>query len=368
MKSTVNAEIENVRPPQESELNSFPFPAIDFKFVNRGDGAAFIRKVTVMLRNAEVDITPFLEFEAFERNGALCLRIRDRGWGSVCKCDLTLSESMLDKIFPRKHLRFCSVVVNEQESEDTHFTLNPPFGRRALNAIRARVAEAQASFASFPRQHLSAEDTDVVRHLLKKFAPSSQGEVLSDFRDYVPSFHDIAIGEMRLQGHCWDDAGRRHIVDATVRTNRETSIYLSESGFSTLTVPPDVAKLRDSEAAFCVLFDPSEAPTERTYSMSVEIPAGGTERFHIVVGASKSCHLTAQFVFHVDVSTVVCSQPFDLSIWRPRGRLWTVIVQDGAEFRNRNGRWVLSTRSCFERYECNERMIKRFQGGLFRNF
>src|SRR4051794_14441401 len=39
-------------------------------------------------------------------------------------------------------------------------------------------------------------------------------------------------------------------------------------------------------------------PYEKVYAISREIPTGGVERFHIIVGASRSCSLKVRFKFY----------------------------------------------------------------------
>jgi hypothetical protein len=65
------------------------------------------------------------------------------------------------------------------------------------------------------------------------------------------------------------------------------------------------------------------------------------ERFHVVVGATRSSTLTVRFKFYVDKEDVIGSRTFDLSIARPRG--YRHGFKDGDEFRREDGRWVLSS-------------------------
>jgi hypothetical protein len=65
------------------------------------------------------------------------------------------------------------------------------------------------------------------------------------------------------------------------------------------------------------------------------IPAGGVERFHILVGASKSCNLRLRFKFSIDKNQVVASDEFTIRIWNPRNSGLENMYMDGQELSRR---------------------------------
>jgi len=88
-----------------------------------------------------------------------------------------------------------------------------------------------------------------------------------------------------------------------------------------------------SELTYSTIINPLEGSHEQSYRMSRQIPPGDIERFHIMIGAAKSCHLLIQFKVYVNKSTIIESEVFDLNIWNPRNSGWHYGYKDGEELK-----------------------------------
>ena len=65
------------------------FPIIDIKFVNSGDGVAYLKRMQIDVSEMTVDPTPILEFYIkSDRKGNLVITIKNCGWGPALSVKL----------------------------------------------------------------------------------------------------------------------------------------------------------------------------------------------------------------------------------------------------------------------------------------
>lgn len=88
-----------------------------------------------------------------------------------------------------------------------------------------------------------------------------------------------------------------------------------------------------SDVTYSAIIDPLKGAYEYKYILRRKIPSGDTERFHIMIGASISCHLRVKFEFFIDQAQVIESNDFDIDIWNPRDSQWHYPYKDGEELR-----------------------------------
>lgn len=81
-------------------------------------------------------------------------------------------------------------------------------------------------------------------------------------------------------------------------------------------------------------------PTEKSYPISLSVPAGDPERFFLLVGANKSAKLTAKFKFYFDGEQLLESQQFELKVWRPANARINFV--DCAQFVKHGDAWKLA--------------------------
>jgi hypothetical protein len=74
-----------------------------------------------------------------------------------------------------------------------------------------------------------------------------------------------------------------------------------------------------SDVTYCTMINPLLGANERVYPISRVIPPGEAERFHILVGATKSAALRLRFKFSIGKDAVITSDEFTVHIWNPIG-------------------------------------------------
>lgn len=315
------AEIEKV--PTDRVRLSFPFPAVDFKFINRGTATALIWKVGVEVCHARLDTSPALSFDADVNDGALVISGTDHGWGSQHELRFSLREPVLDRVFGVESLQF-TVLLNFGE-ESTRLAIlssklnGPALGRFRELAVKVdKAGSGKRLFFQLPERSING---------------------------------GISLGRLRAEGVCVDYQGVIQKIEADVSVRSFGHIYLNENGFEYW---PDnfCYSLAPSREAFISIIDltPAKTPYEKTYAISRQIAPGDVERFHVVLGATKSCKLAVRFKFYIDTKQVVVSNPIEISVYRPRNRQIPEVIKDGAEFINQNGVWVLPAQKSWEAF------------------
>ena len=78
-----------------------------------------------------------------------------------------------------------------------------------------------------------------------------------------------------------------------------------------------------SDTNYCSLINLDNIPDKKSYKISRIIPPNEIDKFHISIGATKSCQLDIKFKFIVDSKKIVESKDFILKI---RSYLFSVIV------------------------------------------
>ena len=130
------------------------------------------------------------------------------------------------------------------------------------------------------------------------------------------------LGPIQARWTCKDDLGASRSGTAEV-SFYDRCIYLTQNGFR---VPPrkgpeGAAIAMPSDITYIVVLDADAGAQERVYEMSRKIPPGDVERFHIMIGANKTCTLELRFGFFIDNDKIIKSDPFHIHIWNPAGRV-----------------------------------------------
>jgi hypothetical protein len=290
------------------EKQRYSFPTIDFKFQNSGNATAFLWKFAVNVLSAEIDITPVLDFDWGVEKRQLEVSVTNNGWGVAKDCTIDVDERTLTRLFDKNSLRFSGSLASGESK--------PCFC---------------LSVSDVPKHVLQAIERDFSPLMSER--DSSYYGSLSTYSD-----NDLAsaIGIKLKNGHATcrmaDERGNTHTQRKAISFARfNKSIALTRTGF--VEMESEVhACIAQSDTTYISLIDPQAGSHERIYPMSRKVPPGDIERFHIMVGASKSCRLQLQFKFFVDKESVVESNRFDIHIVLPRNNEWMLHeYKDGSE-------------------------------------
>lgn len=287
----------------------YSFPTIDFKFQNSGNATAFLWQFALDVQMAEIDVTPVLDFRSGVENGQLQLIVTNNGWGVAQGCSIIVQEPTLNQIFGQSSLRFNGTLDSGQS--DTCLCLS------------TSEVSAQA-FQALERHFAPLIDERRTRYSRLMTRNST---------DDLSSALGIKLEEGQATCQLIDERGAGHTLHRSISfADYRRWIALTRTGFVEFIEPPPCAAAAGSDTTYISLIDPHEGPHERTYAMSRKVPPGDIERFHIMVGASKSCRLKLRFKFFVDKDTVVESDQFDIHIFLPRSQTWTLReYRDGSE-------------------------------------
>jgi hypothetical protein len=272
----------------------YHFPTIDFKFQNRGRATAFLWQFAIEIIQAEIDYTPVLNFKSDVNADALLIHVVNNGWGTADDCHIQLGEPTLDLLFS--------------------------------DSIRQYRGTTQ-----------SGESQSIFQF----------GTALADIKQFEiikRQFKNLSFGYLNIRGLSlttadvsWQCDDSQHKGKAQVRFQHhpvmETwwDIILTKFGFEKISYPdPCIYSPSISDTTYGAIIDPSVGPYEQKYPIARKIPSGDVERFHIMVGSPMSCHLQVRFKFFIDQTTIIESEPFDISIWNPRDSKWHMRYTDGS--------------------------------------
>ncbi|QDG93256.1 hypothetical protein NIBR502774_12515 [Rhizobium sp. NIBRBAC000502774] len=377
-----------------SKVSDNFFPEIDFSLKNSGGSAALISNFTLNILASRIDPTPVLDFRYavderrfvwrgdspgdWEGDASLSLITQNKGWGPAEECRLLFSEPALDLLFP---IEARTLNCRLDSLASATFKLDP----KAID---------QSYFSSVHRQLLDMARFDMEKKLPEFLRWNShmtqgngyeQGEIERSYAQYQevtrgaferswyrPRDHrwssevteervpTIPLDSPIVTWSCSDERDRRHSGTSTVRSPGPDggSFYLTSTGFSFDSRVLLKCAL-GSDRTYCVLIDPDQAPQQRSYPISRQIPAAGVDRFHIRVGATKSCEATIQFEFVVDGEKVVKSNPFEMKIWNPAGS-WNHGFADGDEILRGDSVWEKMNLHSFPFLDTADRGLGKF--------
>jgi hypothetical protein len=272
---------------------SYAFPTIDFKFHNPGGTSAVLWQFAIEVLEAKLDLTPVLAFTfgvGFKRStrgplvrggypagGELVISMVNHGWGQASDCEAILDEPTLNQFFSEDQRRFIGGIESQEKKQILRLSLN----------------RDNEQFPRIPIHELS----------LKWRCKDANGQMLEG--------QDLAQGR--------GDLGE---------------LYLSPSGFEYHRMHAVYEKLF-SDVTYCTIIDPLLGAHERAYPISRVIPPGEAERFHILVGATRSAALRLRFRFSIGKDAVVTSDEFTIHIWNPSGSGWDSDYIDGQQVERR---------------------------------
>ena len=315
-------EIDNIK--------KHAFPEIDFKFKNSGNSVAVLWQFSVYVTATEINRTPDLEFQYkvgdytyephLDHRNSLSITAKNYGWGPANNCSIACTDPVIAELFPEKER---CVADDIRSGESLVFRLRPEgidqtkfrilHSTLREKALREVVKERNNE-DGWSEQENERQDT---WYLSKAFLePPDQYPY---YKTSMEMDNDNSIAVIPLEApmvswSCADVSGRALSGNkAASQYYPEGHLYVCAEGFVLITYTR-VCCILQSDAKYCVIIDPDQGPQERVYPISRAIPAAGAERFHIMVGATKSCRLNLKFKFWIDKQRVVESKDFDIEI------------------------------------------------------
>lgn len=359
-------------------ISEHPFPTIDFKFVNRGNASAVLRKIGFEIESIEVDPTPVLSFVCYldPNRNSLKLVVRNDGWGPAEALNVEMSEPLLDELFsaqqrsgntrvkPEENAEVLELSINSVAETSIHFLDEITHERQRILALlpdRMRQGNRSILGDTMYEQALCQHEKWHVQEYFEFFA---RGDDPSGPRqrwhiDYVSALSAAAapVSDIDVRSTLTDIGGRLHdhhekiafgtsIGDRELRFSRWGEFWLSRSGFSFQLYDIPMFNFKNPSAAVVAMLDPSAGPVERSYDISLTIPAGDAERFVLTVGADRSCYVRARFSFYLDGNPTIASEPFDFKIWHPKPDKTSIYprdqVRNGTQFVRTDKGWGLA--------------------------
>ncbi len=279
----------------------YHFPSIDFKFQNTGNASAFLWEFIVSILSVEIDPTPvfdFLDFQVEIADNALHVMATNNGWGTAYDCDFQINEPVLNLLFTDPQRRYRGIIRSGEEQKI--FELR--FQQNMADIIKNKFAN------------------------IDYYPINPQTQI--PFKDII---YGIELRNIKCQWKCMDEKGESHENEVQV-WSWLWDFVLTPNGFCKIRGPKSGAGF-PSEVTYSSIIDPTKGPYEKAYPISRKIPAGDTERFHILVGSPTSCHLHLKFKFLVGKTQIIESEVFDIKIWNPRNSAWHNVYKDGLELR-----------------------------------
>jgi len=279
------------------EKNRYNFPTIDFKFQNTGNATAFLWQFTIRVLEAKIDPTPVLDFKIDVVDNALKVLASNKGWGTAYDLQIKIDESVINSIFPD------SVRQNNNEIDENTYE------KEVLRLIPEEMI--QTHLKEMSKNFVELDSNKTIRfHFLKP----RQG---------------IKIDTVKIIWSCKDKNNIIHNGQEEIECYG--NIALTSDGFIALVKRREFKSEMLSDITYITIIDPVNCSQEIHYPISRKIPSGDIERFHIMIGATKSCHLRLQFLFYVDREKFIESENFEINVWNPKNTRWHRRYQNGSE-------------------------------------
>lgn len=280
------------------------FPALDFKFQNRGVSSELLTRVGVEVRSAEVDHTPSLEYSLSCRDGNLALMVSNYGWGDAKSFQARVDLSVLGAASPSNHVVVKADVLPSATAEGPRRpfpdTLNDLPGKDSPNMFKL-VDHRQLDLKVLPAELLGDESW-----------PSRHGYVIA------PGYGKPRGGLRSLSGGVSytynDDQSRTQQIRAPsphliyVIGGRFEYVYYDD-GIAACMMPPSYE--------YHFLLEPDQRRQKYEKSIAHQVGAGEFERIWLVLASTKSAFYDLRCYFRSGTGTVIESPLLRLHIWSP---------------------------------------------------
>jgi len=362
-----------------SKPGNSSFPNIDFKFLNRGDASGVLWKIGVLIESIKIDQTPVISFRYYVNESDLTIVATNTGWGPANHLQVRVSEPLISELFPENSMSDSFTIGPNDSIEVITLSLNSAAESGVLwlkNIVRSRAAFLEnignrmrdgdyallqeGEYTTCLCNHERWRLTEYFNNLARgddHASPKQQRHIEYMTNVWIDS---IPLQNLSIQSKFEDVDSRTLKHDQSIPFSttgnimtKNRQVWVSEQGLSFKFYDP-IGLLRINMCVggmtpivpaikFVVMLDATKGPMERRYPMSLKLSAGDAGRFQIAIGANRSCHLKARFVFYFDSNNTIKSEVFDVSVWRPHGV--SVYVKDGSQLVPTENGWRLADKS-----------------------
>lgn len=286
---------------KSEEFWRHPFPVIDFRFQNTGQASALLTKFVIIIDEMKIDPTPDLQFSWALRSqpdgcNSLSVSGRNFGWGSAKELVLDF-EGELPQLFPRT-VQMCHE-IKDDDPEELYEFLPQDIDTNSLSKLEAA----------------------------DEFFP-----INSDLSGVSKDAEWKRLSQAKFSWSCSDEESRPHEGNDVLDWERsDEMLFVSESGFKTSPMMSRCGAAAPPGPTFCAILDADQPDTQKEYSLSRVIEAGGWERFQILIGATKSCRTRVRVGFYANNKELVNSDPIDIRITNNRRSQHHLRYFDGQE-------------------------------------
>ncbi len=343
-----------------------PFPVIDFKFQNTGTATAFLTEFLIEVNSAEVDVTPALRFDwqfvnsnsemelsnnqEFQATGyseifsSFIISASNFGWGAAKNLQINLCEGPLRQLFPSLTQR-TTEIVDDRSSTIYEFS-STDMDKGAFRSLSEAYKEiAEVSQKDFAAQKQLTEKIKAEATSEQELQLISKIHGANDFLEEKIRYFELSmledekyfarISPPAFNWHCCDEAGFQyqgyHHLNWGHGNSSNIAVYISEEGFHLISGDNAAGGAGGPGPTYCALVDPDAGTQIKKYSISRKIESGDVERFHILIGATKSCYLNLKIGFGIDGKSIVYSNNFEVRIRNLRCDRFHMMYRDGQE-------------------------------------
>jgi hypothetical protein len=301
----------------EGDNRSYRFPAYDFKFLNYGNVSAVLKKFIVEVEEVGLDPEPVLYVDYIVQNNILKIGTFNAGWGPAKEFSAKIQHEVLANIFG-ENLSSGSNYIEEYKGEEY-----PKFEERKI-ILDINVDEEAAQKIGKSNllininEYLNMKDADGSLISRKQDIGLEDGE------------KGILVEDVKLNWSYKDINGNERENSKIIASSSEDILFLTERGFISFELLGRGGGLFSQVTYVCIIDDYRKG-AKREYNISRIVDPGGAERFHIAIGATKSCIARIVFSFIVDKNTLVKSDTKEIHIWSPKFSSWEYSYRDGME-------------------------------------
>lgn len=318
---------------QEVDNKQYGFPTIDFKFHNTSQEVAILWQFAIEVLHAEADLTPALEFDfagdsdRYEPEGSLFILGVNYGWGPASSCVIALNNPILNHFYSEDLRRFIGDIESGQQ------VLLFRLGRPEVSTQEFARVQSLLRNADLAKMERDLSDNHYVgyekirRRELEDRWRCRKFEHWKEQSEGERSIPAIPIDDLILNWKCLDAKGRT-LEGEEKGLARRWDLFLTSAGFR-YSKKLLMGSMQRSDSTYCAILDPACGAHERKYSVSRTIAPGEAERFHILVGATKSSSINLRFKFWVGTDGIITSEEFTIHILNPHQSRLNDLYKDG---------------------------------------
>lgn len=260
------------------------FPTADIKLRNAGANTIFIKRLTVQVDKAEIDITPMLN-AGVEMDSAnnMNIVITNSGWGDARE---VLLQPVVGKLCDYLSPEICQTPWQGEIKE----SITIPIPKSAIKL--GRLGGLQ-SVTLKPSQRVEEGNFQVG---MKGTTVDDAGIALIDYKDQRGTPHQEKLHWM------W---------------GFEEELWVTNQGFIILKSPVQAEVVHASET-YNILLETKDAPYEQSYTISHSIEPNQLERFQVTIAGEKSMFFTVRFRLYFDENSTLETPSINLHVLNPQ--------------------------------------------------